>query len=154
MNDRPDDLDGMLDQLFTSGETVDKPVETIPIQRLLVIGSHEWIKPAWIAQAVLDWWIEQDRPKISLLVEQARVGAFALHIFAEDMMHEMYGLAPDTRNPERRRRQAMLQHGVSHAFVFRQGADQRIVDWIDDLHAHQIPTTIVSFDEVVVEEQS
>lgn len=133
--------------------TVENPVdndvaELFPVRRLIVVGSAGWPLREVVPRVMLDWWISNERPKVTIVVANDDVGQIALATINPNVaIHEVIAYE-QVRNPLRTLIRRIMAPGVEHAFVFRLNDDPVAAQWIEQLREHNIPATIVGLDIV------
>lgn len=140
-----------LEQPSRITQPVDNPVDSNVVQlfqhkRIILVGSPEWPLREIVPRVVLDWWVNNDKPRITAAFTTDTVGDIALRTINPNIaLHEI--IAPEAaRNPLRKLIRRMLSPGVERAFVFRWNDDPIAAAWIQELHDRDISTTLVGYD--------
>jgi hypothetical protein len=110
-------------------------------RRLLVVGSPDFPYSGVIGEALLHWWLSNDRPHTELVVDNTPVGLEAGRVWNVNLfpIHQHPAPLDDMLN-EAYRREVMLD-GVHEALIFETA--ESISDWLTDLHVENVPYTRV-----------
>lgn len=122
--------------------------ELFSMQRVIIVGSAGWPLREVVPRVLLDWWLANKRPKVTVAVTNDDIGQVALATINPNVAtHEVIAYE-QVRNPLRTLQRRLLTPGVEHAFVFRLNDDPVAASWIETLRQRNTPSTIVGLDIV------